>query len=86
MPMSLNQAAWGAGWAEGYQAGMQFVNNASESEIERLRNERDELRACLHLYVQNDDTHDLVVRVFNAASVRLKHRAMRALGLGSDVE
>lgn len=85
-PMSLNQAAWSAGWAEGYQAGMQFVNNAAESEIERLRNERDELRACLLWYVESDDNHDLVVSVHNAVSVKLKHRAMRALGLRSEDE
>ena len=82
-PMSLNQAAWSAGWAEGYQAGMQFVNNASESEVERLRNERDELRACLLWYVENDDTNDTE---HNAPWLKGKRRAMRALHLRSEDE
>lgn len=83
MPMSLNQAAWSAGLAEGYQAGMQFVNNASESEIERLRNERDELRACLLWYVENDDTND---SEYNREWLNGKRRAMKALGIRGDEE
>lgn len=82
-PMSLNQAAWSAGWADGYQAGMQFVNNANESEIERLQNERDELRACLLWYVENDDTND---SNYNEPWIKGKRRAMRALGIRSDDE
>lgn len=82
-PMSLIQAAWSAGWAEGYQAGMQFVNNASESEIGRLQNERDELRACLLWYVEQDDTNETEC---NEPWLKGKRRAMRALGLRSEDE
>lgn len=82
-PMSLNQAAWSTGWAEGYQAGMQFVNNASESEVERLRNERDELRACLRWYVDQGDINSHGdSAIWNAG----RRRAMRTLGLRSDDE
>lgn len=70
-----------ARWAAGYQAGMQFVNAAAESEIERLQNERDELRACLHWYVENDDTNDAE---YNAPWLKGKRRAMKALGMKVD--
>lgn len=83
MPMTWNQAAWSAGWAEGYQAGMQFAGKAKEAEVERLRNERDELRACLLWYVENDDTNETE---HNEPWLKGKRRAMRALGLRSEDE
>lgn len=78
MPMTSDQAAWSAGWAEGYQAGMQFAGKANEAEVGRLQNERDELRSLLRWYVDQGDINSHGdSAIWNAG----RRRAMRALGI-----
>jgi hypothetical protein len=63
MPMTYDQAAWSAGWAEGYQAGwaegyqagMRFA--AEKRELEALA-ELDEARAALQRVVEYDSNPD----------------------------
>lgn len=85
--MTWEQTAWSAGWAEGYQAGMKAAFEANESEIARLQNERDELRACLRWYVENDDTMGGGRwEEANEPWLAGKRRAMRALGINAGDE
>ena len=98
-PMSLNQAAWSAGWAEGYQAGMRFAAEANESEIERLKTDRDRLREQLSKVLGAlSDAIDLCEEGWGMQGVNLDYdkradslcaayaNGLRSLGLGSDDE
>jgi hypothetical protein len=97
--MTWNQAAFSAGWAGGYQAGMQFVNAAAESETERLQNERDRLREQLSKVLGAlSDAIDLCEEGWGMQGVNLDYdkradslcaayaNGLRSLGLGSDDE
>lgn len=78
MPMTSHEAAWSAGWAEGYQAGMQFADKANEAEVGRFQNELDELRSLLRWYVDQGDINSHGdSAIWNAG----RRRAMRALGI-----
>ena len=99
MPMTYDQAAWSAGWAEGYQAGMRFAAEANESEIERLKTDRDRLREQLSKVLGAlSDAIDLCEEGWGMQGVNLDYdkradslcaayaNGLRALGLGSDDE